>query len=88
MSKEASRIYTIPLGKAWLSPRKHRAKRAVNMIKEFAIRHMKVDDVTKVKIDEKLNKVIWEKGIEKPPRRVTVKMEKDEDGIIWVKLAD
>lgn len=88
MSEETSRVYTIPLSEAWLSPRKHRAKRAINMIKEFAVRHMKAEDATKVKIDEKVNEVIWERGIEKPPRRITVKMEKDEDGFVWVKLAE
>ncbi len=76
-----SRIYTVPLGRAWVSPRRHRTKRAINMIREFAMRHMKSSEV---KIDQGLSEEIWSRGIEKPPRRITVKMDKGEDGIVTV----
>ncbi|MGI0008557.1 MAG: 50S ribosomal protein L31e, partial [Nitrosopumilaceae archaeon] len=46
MSQETvERVYTINLGKALLSPNNQRAKRAINMIREFAIHHMKSEDV-------------------------------------------
>jgi len=77
------RVYNITLGKAWVAPRKKRAKRAINIIKEFAKRHMKAEVV---KIDTKLNEFIWTRGIEKPPRKVAVKMEK-EDNTVKVSLA-
>lgn len=81
-SKE-SRIYTIPLRRAWASPRHHRAVRAVNLIKAFAQRHMKG---TAVRIDPTLNAALWRRGIRFPPRRVSVEMNKDEDGVIVVSL--
>lgn len=53
------------------------------MIKEFARKHMKSEEI---KIDEELNRLIWQRGIRFPPRRVAVKMEKDEDGVVTVSL--
>lgn len=82
-TEPVSRIYTIPLARAWISPRHHRAVRAINMIKEFARKHMKSEEI---KIDEELNRLIWQRGIRFPPRRVAVKMEKDEDGVVTVSL--
>ena len=45
LSQELERVYTIPLGKVLLSANTHRAVRAINMIKEFARRHMKTYEV-------------------------------------------
>ena len=51
MSQELERVYTIPLGKVKLSQSQHRAVRAINMIREFAQHHMKVETI---KIEEEL----------------------------------
>ena len=79
--EELSRVYTINLSKVWLSPENRRTKRAINMIKEFATRHMKAEEI---KIDEELNRQMWRRGIRHPPRRVRVKMVKDEDDVVTV----
>ena len=42
LSQELERVYTIPLGKVLLSQSQHRAVRAINMIREFARKHMKL----------------------------------------------
>ena len=76
-----SRIYTINLGKAQLTPRYRRTDRVVNMIREFASRHMKTDQV---KLDQELNRQVWKKGKANPPRRLRVRMIKDEDGVVIV----
>src|SRR5918992_1207508 len=68
-----SRIYTINLGKAQLTPRYRRTDRVVNMIREFASRHMKTDEV---KLDQELNRQVWKKGKANPPRRLRVRMIK------------
>ncbi|MGB9002331.1 MAG: 50S ribosomal protein L31e [Nitrosotalea sp.] len=82
MSEEAlERIYTINLGKVVLSSNNHRAKRAINMIREFAIKHMKSENV---KIEEDVSHLVWERGIRHPPRKIRVKMSKDDDGNIIV----
>lgn len=39
-----------------------------------------------VKIDQSLNEVMWERGIRHPPRRIRVRMVKDEDDIVTVSL--
>jgi large subunit ribosomal protein L31e len=78
-----TRVYTINLGRAWLTPQYRRTDRVINIIKEFARKHMKSDDV---KLDQDLNRQIWNRGKTHPPRKVRVKMVKDEDGAIIVSL--
>ena len=81
MSQEAERVYTINLGKAWLSPDNQRAKRAINMIKEFARHHMKTEQI---RIDQDLSQAVWKHGIRRPPRKIRVKMAKTDEGHIVV----
>lgn len=81
--EELTRTYTIPLGVAYEAPPYRRAKKAVTIIREFATRHMKAAQVI---IDAEVNERIWARGIRHPPRRITVEMERDEDGIVKVKL--
>ncbi len=79
--EEVERVYTINLGKVLLSPRNQRAKRAINMIKEFATRHMKSENV---KIEEDVSHLIWSRGIRHPPRKIRVKLTKDEDDMVLI----
>ena len=81
MSQEAERVYTINLGKVWLSPNNQRAKRAINMIREFAEHHMKTGQI---KIDQDLSHAVWEQGIRSPPRKIRVRMAKTDDGYVMV----
>ncbi|MGQ0772278.1 MAG: 50S ribosomal protein L31e [Nitrososphaerota archaeon] len=81
MSQEAERVYTINLGKVWLSPDNQRAKRAINMIKEFARHHMKTEQI---RIDQDLSQAVWKRGIRSPPRKIRVKMAKTDEGHIVV----
>ena len=81
MSQELERVYTINLGKVLLSPNNQRAKRAINMIKEFARHHMKNEQI---KIEEDLSHQIWKRGIKHPPRKIRVKMTKTDEGFILV----
>ena len=81
MSQELERVYTIPLGKVLLSPDNQRAKRAINMIKEFARKHMKTQEI---KIDEDVNQLVWSRGICRPPRKIRVLLTKTDQGHILV----
>lgn len=82
MSQETiERVYTINLGKVLLSPDNRRAKRAINMIREFAIRHMKSENV---KIEEDVSHLVWARGIRHPPRKIRVKLTKDDDGSVLI----
>ena len=49
--ENTTHVYTINLGKAWLTPQYRRTDRVINMIKEFAKRHMKNENI---KIDQEL----------------------------------
>jgi large subunit ribosomal protein L31e len=82
------RLYTIPLGKAYRAVRKRRSKRAVNLVKAFIIRHMKLDGEDELSIDPTLNEYLWTRGIEKPPRHVRVRATKDRDGFVKVFLVE
>lgn len=77
------RVYTVSLRDVYEASRRRRAKRAINLLREFARRHMKAEDV---RISEGVNQLIWSRGAEKPPRRITVLMKKDKDGVVKVML--
>ena len=85
MSQELERVYTINLGKVKLSQSQHRAVRAINMIKEFARHHMKVEEI---KIEEELAHQVWARGVRRPPRKIRVRMTKTDDGYILVSKYD
>ena len=78
-----TRVYTINLGKAWITPEHKRTDRVVNMIREFAEKHMKSKEI---KLDQDLNRQLWSRGKTNPPRKVRVKMVKEEGGVVTVSL--
>ena len=83
IEETTTRVYTINLGKAWITPEHKRTDRVVNMIREFAKKHMKSNDI---KLDQDLNRQLWSRGKTNPPRKVRVKMVKEEDGTVTVSL--
>jgi large subunit ribosomal protein L31e len=89
------RFYTIPLRKAWISPRKKRAPKAARIVKSFVLKHMKVrteaegeEEPEKLVIDNEVNEKLWDRGIEKPPRKIRVRVVKDKEGVVTVLLAE
>jgi len=91
------RVYTIPLGKAWIVPPNKRAPRAMRMIRSFVIRHMKLEarkegeeeeETRRVVISNEVNERVWVRGIEKPPRKIRVRAAKDKEGNVTVYLAE
>ena len=79
------RIYTIPLGRAWITPRYRRAEKAVTILRQFVTRHMKPDEIH---IDTTVNEEIWKRGIQKPPRKIRVRLSKNDTGLVTVTLAE
>ena len=69
----------------------------MRIIKAFIKRHMKVGELTideegeeeggRIIIDNEVNEKIWNRGIEKPPRRLRIRAAKDEEGNVTVFLA-
>jgi large subunit ribosomal protein L31e len=89
------RFYTIPLGKAWIVPRKKRAPKAARIVKSFVLKHMKVrteaegeEEPERLVIDNEVNEKLWSRGIEKPPRKIRVRVVKDNEGVVTVLLAE
>jgi large subunit ribosomal protein L31e len=92
------RIYTIPLGKAWVRPQKKRAPRAMRMIRAFVTKHMKLEmhveaeeergELPKLVISNDVNEKVWSRSIEKPPRKIRVRAAKDKEGNVTVYLAE
>ena len=77
------RTYTVPLGVVFETQPYRRAKKAIIVIKQFVNRHMKAKEVS---IETEVNELIWSRGIKHPPRRVTLELERDEDGLVTVRL--
>ncbi len=90
------RFYTIPLDRALVRPPKKRAPRAMQLVKAFVTRHMKMEtsppedeteELPALIVDNAINEKIWSRGIEKPPRKLKVRATKDKDGNVTVYLA-
>jgi len=89
-TEKITREYVIPLrerGRAVPSYKK--TPKAIKTIKEFLVRHMKIEnrDLSKIKIDKYLNEQMWFRGIKKPPAKIKVKAIKEKD-IVKVELVD
>jgi len=92
------RTYTIPLQKALVRPPKKRAPRAMQLLKIFVTKHMKLEvkvseeeeaeELPQLIISQEVNQRIWGRGIEKPPRKIRVRAAKDKDGNVTVYLAE
>ena len=76
------KIYTIPLHHVWVvTPRGMRAPRAARDVKAYVARHMKAEDVA---LSNEINSEVWARGINKPPRKITVRAVKDKEGKVII----
>jgi large subunit ribosomal protein L31e len=78
ISMAEEKIYTVPLGDAYDYVRTKRVRRAVKIVQQFVARHSKVAEKS-VRVSNALNTVLWAKGIQKPPRRIKIKVVKEAD---------
>ncbi|MGD1060954.1 MAG: 50S ribosomal protein L31e [Methanomassiliicoccales archaeon] len=85
--KNEEQIMTIPLLTTKASPRSKKSKKAMIEVRDYISKHMKAkpEDVW---IDQKVNELVWARGIQKPPARVRVKAVKFEDGLVEVSLPE
>lgn len=84
VEKMNEQIYVIPLRDVKRAPRWRRTNTAIKDIRTFLARHMKSEDV---KLDASINEKVWERGSEKPPRRIRVRAMKFDDGQVQAELA-
>jgi len=75
---------------AWNITRYKRSPRAITIIRNEVIRHLKVTEEEELYIDPDVNEYIWANGIENPPRKVRLQITRfEEDDIpIEVKLLE
>lgn len=73
------RQYVIPLRKALRAPRTKRAPKAVKLVQEFLIRHMKG---TEIKLGTSLNEALWKDGIKNIPARIKVHAVRDDKNVV------
>ncbi len=73
----AERTYTIPLKATRTLPVTRRAATSIRIIKDYVARHTKEDEIA---IDEAVNERLWARGMARPPRAITVKVEDDPEG--------
>jgi len=66
---------TINLSKIYTTRRTKRAARAARYIRELIRKRTHAE---RVLIDEKINKLLWSRGIEKPPRKVRILITVEE----------
>lgn len=78
------RIYVVPLAKARRGPRNKWAKKSVRFLRDFMTRHFKPESLV---ISQEVNERIWARGIQKPPRKLKVRVTKNIDGLCVVYLA-
>lgn len=78
------KVFTIPLRKAYDEQRTKRSKVAMDFIKDFLKRHMKSD---KIFIGDSINKKVWSRGIQKPPRKIRIHALKEND-VVYAELLD
>ena len=88
MVEDLERVYTIPLRNVKNVKMTIRAPRAIREVRNFLMKHMKVEDVV---IDSSINENIWERGIQKIPSKIKVKatlIEEDDERYVEAVLAE
>jgi len=85
--KELERIYIIPLRRAKIGPTSRAVPRAVDDIRHFLMKHMKVEQKN-VWIDGALNKQLWTYGKFWVPSKIRVRAVKFEDGVVEATLPE
>jgi large subunit ribosomal protein L31e len=79
-----TRVHMVPLRRAFEAPKYRRTKVAIRLIREFTTRHMKAKEI---KIEKDVNLALWSRGIGNPPRRIKLEMERDDEGLVLIRLA-
>ncbi len=76
------RKYTVNLTDAYAKPKYKRSDRAISLLRDFCLRHMKGKAV---KVDAELNNAI--RTSSRPQKKVQVLLQKDEAGTVFAALA-
>jgi large subunit ribosomal protein L31e len=74
-----SRTYIVPLRKGYANtPNWRRSKKAVDILRQFIVRHTKVENV---KLSNWVNEEVWKDGGKNPPHKIEVKVKIEKEKI-------
>lgn len=74
------KTFIVPLRKEYRkAPMYRRTKKAVNALRTYIAKHMKVDEAN-VRIGMSINVEMWKDGIKNPPHKVKIVVSKDDKG--------
>ena len=77
-AKPEEKKYVVSFVSLYKHPRPKRAFRAINLLKRFVFKHLRVKGEN-VAISQQLNQAIWAKGREHIPRKLEIKIVKAEE---------
>lgn len=66
------RVVTVPLRDARSAPTQERADRAMSLVRSHLAKHFNVDEDV-VRLDPSVNEAVWERGRQKPPRKLRIR---------------
>jgi len=81
----SERIYTIPLRSVKKAPRWKRSNLAIRLIREYLERHTKSDSIG---LDSRINEKVWERGSQKPPSKIRVRVTEEKKDVIKAELLE
>ena len=85
MKSKSEGLYVIPLKKIyWSGSRRTRRRRAIKYIRDFIARHFSAE---KVILDSSINEYLNSFKMEKPPRRLVVRVKRLEENIYKASIA-
>lgn len=75
------RILKLNLRKAYETSRKARAGKAIKIIRKEVAKHTKTD-IENVKVTAAVNKKVWTRGAEKPPKKIELSLQKSGEDVL------
>ena len=85
--KEIERVFVVPLRNAKRVKSSKAAPKAIKIVRNYLIRHMKVE-AENIWIDDSLNNEIWSRGKNNIPNKIRVRAVKFEDGVVEASLPE
>lgn len=80
------RVYTIPIDVRNVASQKQ-ASRAIREVRQHLSKHLDVSE-EQVYLDPGVNEEIWSDGRRSPPRKLKVRAQKFEDGVVEATLME
>lgn len=80
------RVYTVPIDVRNVASQKQ-ASRAIREVRQHLSKHLNVSE-DQVYLDTGVNEEVWNNGRRNPPRKLKVRAQKFEDGVVEATLLE